>query len=130
MINKELFKQAFILLIIIGILDLAGNILYLHWTLWWFDTVLHILGGFCVSLATLSFLSSGTENNKLKIIILAIFVVFVVGILWEIFELYFGLTFLSDGIYYWMDTTSDILANTCGAFFSALYSFKILSKSE
>ncbi|MBA3733227.1 hypothetical protein H0W91_02530 [Patescibacteria group bacterium] len=92
--------------------------------------LVHFLAGATVAMATvlvLSFLYRTYEENSLiKNIILAVLGALVVGIIWELYELYFGITLLSDGIIYFRDTLSDILMDISGGFFGALYSHNLL----
>lgn len=130
MFTSKLFVRAFILLVIIGILNYIAAVLYLHWTVWWYDVMLHFLSGFCASLAFMHFyfyFFKSNKQNKLKAIHLTFFFVFAVGILWEIFEVWNGDTSFFDGIYYVRDTISDLIIDLCGGFFGTLYSFKFLN---
>ena len=47
-----------------------------------------------------------------------------VGVLWEIFELHFGITLLSDGIIYIRDTASDLIMDISGGLLGVVYSYK------
>ncbi|MCX6702023.1 MAG: hypothetical protein NTX96_02395 [Candidatus Zambryskibacteria bacterium] len=132
--NTRLFRHAFLLLFVIAVLNLIASIFYLHWTIWWFDTVLHLLAGAVIAMTVVLFLQyfyDITSFNLLKIILIAIVVSFIVGILWELYELYFGITFLSDGMIYVVDTISDLTTDVCGAFLGILYSKSfLLEKNE
>ena len=59
-------------------------------------------------------------ENK-KIILIGLLSVIFVGVVWEIFEVHFGITFLSDGIVYIRDTFSDLILDLCGGIFGVLY---------
>ena len=132
MLRTSLFKQTLTLLFVIAALDVVASIFYLHWTLWWFDIVLHFLAGAAVSMALIVIwqnISNHLEFNKLKEILMLVLGTLLIGLLWEIFELFFDITSFSDGIFYWRDTFSDLIMDICGGFFGALYSFKLLSKN-
>ena len=95
--------------------------------------MLHFLGGVCVAMAFLSFyyyIFKFTTTNKLKVIGIVFISVVTVGVLWEIFELVAGQTFLTDGVVYIRDTASDLLMDVCGGFFGTLYSYGILPKEN
>ena len=98
MLLSPLFKRAFALLSFIAVLDILGEIFYLDWTLWWFATLLHLLGGFCVAMAFLSFWLQVKKKPVSQVhFVLSVFLpVLCVGILWEIFELYLGLASFSE----------------------------------
>lgn len=132
MLNRSLLKHSFFLIITIGILDIIGAVFYLHWAVWWFDTILHFLGGAWVSITVLMLFHDKldlNESNKLKIIGFVVLSVFIVGLLWEVFEVCFGITFFNDGPIYLIDTISDLILDICGGFFASLYSIKIMRKS-
>ncbi len=130
MIRSKLLRHTLFLLFLVGILNFFADYLYLYWVIWWFDMLVHFLAGATVAMATvlvLSFLYRTYEENSLiKNIILAVLGALVVGIIWELYELYFGITLLSDGIIYFRDTLSDILMDISGGFFGALYSHNLL----
>lgn len=54
----------------------------------------------------------------------------VIGLLWEFYELYLGMVFLSDGLAYVIDTTKDIIVDTSGAFLGSLYAIKLIKNNE
>lgn len=128
MVRTRLFKNTFILLVLVAMLDLVGIYLYLYWTVWWFDMVTHFLAGGVVGLATLlawQKFSIIKDEKMSKIIWSAIIAGLIVGLLWEGFELYFDLTSFSDGVVYVTDTVSDLILDTVGAFLGVLYGMKI-----
>lgn len=129
MIKTRLFKHTFALLFIISVLNLIATIFYLHWTTWWFAAGLHFLSGFVIAMITILFIQhfyNITAFKLLKIILITVIASFIVGVLWEVYELYFGITFLSDGMVYVVDTASDLIMNICGSFFGVLYARKFL----
>ena len=132
MINNKLLIKTFALFIIIGLLDYVGNTFYLHWTEWWFDVMLHFLSGGAVAMFLISVgrSFSSLKSSDITIIIVTILGTLLIGILWEIFELYFNITFFSDGVFYWRDTISDLIMDVCGGFFATLYSIKIIIRSN
>ncbi len=128
----QLFKQAFILLLIIGFLDVLVQTFYLYWTLWWSDSLLHFLAGICVAMGSISawFILFDKEKNTLKILTIGMVWVILVGVVWEIFELHFGLTFLSDGIIYVRDTISDLIMDVSGGLLGIVYANKFLTENK
>lgn len=127
--SNQLLKQAFILLLIIAVLDVLSEIFYFHLTIWWYDIILHFLSGVCVSIGGVSFYFSLFKNNvpsRAKIIFTGLALAIFVGVLWEIFELHFGLTFLSDGIVYIRDTASDLIMDLSGGLLGVAYTINFL----
>jgi len=93
--------------------------------------VLHFLGGAVVAMggvATWLYLFPETNSDITKIILTALFWVIFIGILWELYEVHFGITFLSDGIVYVRDTASDLIMDICGGIFGVLYTLRLSSK--
>ncbi len=128
-----LFKRAFLLLVSIGILYYFAEVFYLHWTIWWYDVMLHFLSGACASMAFIYFYFKYfkfTEDSKIKAIHLSFFFVFFVGVVWEIYEIQFDHTSFTDGMYYVRDTLSDVIIDLCGGFFGTLYSFRFIGKTN
>jgi len=133
MINTPLFKRALGLLFIIGLMDLVAEFFYLHWALWWYDVILHFLAGGLIGLTVLIIWNAFygfSDNDKIKIVMVVFLSSLIIGVLWEIFELSFNITSLSDGIIYIRDTCSDLLMDTTGGFFGSLYAMKILSRQN
>ena len=133
MLKLALFKRFFVLLFILGILDICAEVFYLHWTIWWFDVLLHSLAGFLIGIAV-SLLwykdFTGYYEQKIKIIWIVLASALILGLWWEFMEIYFEATSLSDGIIYLRDTTSDLIADVFGSFFGAMYSFPYLAKNR
>src|SRR5579862_1538266 len=107
-IARRLFRDAFVLLVIVGVLDLVALKLDFFWTVHNFDSLLHLIGGTCVGLGALWLRLRGSEKDvsKRQIFITTVFSTLLVGIIWEMFELANGITFLSDGIHYVIDSGS------------------------
>jgi magnesium-transporting ATPase (P-type) len=128
MLNKRLFKYTFALLFIVAVLNLVGVYLYLNWSIWWFDMLLHFLAGITMGMATILFLQY-FFNTKIfsfsKLLLISITVGLVIGLLWEIYELYFGITSFSDGVIYVTDTISDLVLDVVGAFLGYLYAQRL-----
>ncbi|MFZ2521899.1 MAG: hypothetical protein WAX44_02500 [Minisyncoccia bacterium] len=129
MLKSKLLRQTVALLAIIGVLYFFAEIFYLHWTVWWYDVMLHSLSGVCAGMAYVFFSSqyfwSLTEDNN-KTIFLGLVFVFVVGVLWEVYEIKFDHTSFKDGIYYIRDTISDLIADVSGGFFGITYGLRFL----
>jgi hypothetical protein len=95
--------------------------------------MLHFLSGACAALAFVFFynLAKGVSvSNKNQTILAAFVFVFVVGTVWEFYELSYGLTSISDGIFFYRDTISDIIIDLCGGFFGTLYALRSFKQSS
>ncbi len=123
MFQSKLFKHFFTRLIFIGLLNAAGFVLHLHQYLSWFDMVLHFLAGICVAWAgLLLFLHSSQARGR--IIFFGVVLALVIGLLWEYYEWYFGITSFADGAKYISDTISDLVLDTLGGFLGSLYAMR------
>ena len=101
---------------------------YLHWTVWWFDLLLHFFSGSCVAMATVVFWNNFRDTSqtpRLKMIFIALLGTIIVGLLWEAYELLLGATSFSEDVAYWSDTVSDLVMDVSGGFFGALYAYKL-----
>ena len=133
MLKTKLFKTTFLLLAIVGALDIVAVKLYLFWSVSQFDSVVHFFAGICVGMASILFWRYGlnrTAADKSKILLVAVVGALIIGIIWETFELYFGITFLSDGINYIEDTGSDLLMDIVGGFLGGAYGFRLLTNNK
>lgn len=96
------------LLLLLGVHMYAmDNHLYIK--IMYLDVFMHLLGGVCLALSTFFVF------KKAKYIIPA---TIILGIIWEIFEVYFNLTGHTFGsVEYNIDTIKDIIMDTIGATF-------------
>ena len=133
MFRKQLFKQAFWTLFVLAFLEVVTSRLYLQWSIWWVDIVLHFFGGLAVSLFALWIFSSRSDLknwSQQKIVLIALSSAIIIGIVWEFYELYFGMTFLSDGITYFISTSYDLIMDLVGGVLGVFYTNNLLNKYE
>lgn len=130
--NKRLFRNTAILFFIIGVSNYLGNKLYLYWTTWWHDMIMHFIAGVVVAMTVVLiyqiFLKKFSWFRD-NLVFTAVLATIVVGLLWEFFELYFEITSLGDGLSFWTDTSSDLFLDVLGGYLGARYSIYI-SKNE
>lgn len=120
MLKTPLFIRIFIIIAVIAALHLSALQFYLYWRLWWFDILTHFLGGLWVAMFFLwLFFQFGFTNiikndkeNNLKVALLSSLAL---GLAWEVFEYYFGITFINTPGYVF-DTVMDISLDTIGGF--------------
>ena len=133
MLSQSIFKRAFITLAITGFLNFISMRFYLYWSFWWMDMIVHFFGGLTVSLATLWVFSHlyGFKNwNTLRLITVSLMGSIFIGVIWELFELHFGITSLSDGVRYVTDTASDISMDIVGGIVGFFYTLNLLKKTN
>lgn len=125
MLKQPIFLFLFVLIAVIAILHRVALELYLYWTLWWFDILMHFLGGLWVGLSVLwlVFLSGYIKRipfGRVQALVITIVSVFVVATSWEVFELWSGI--LTDDSYFF-DTSIDLGMGVLGAMSGYLYIF-------
>lgn len=105
--NKKLAALTiFLLLVLLGVHVYAMDE-YLYIKISFLDTILHFLGGVCLALSSFYILKS-----KKYIIPITFFL----GIVWEVFEVYYDLTGWPFGSSrYYSDTLHDLIMDTLGA---------------
>ena len=123
----SLLFTSFAVLICLFILHIAGSFLYLYWTLDWFDSLVHFIGGVSVGFFALwTFWDSGLwkkeRPKQFSALITTVLVVIIVGAAWEIFEYVNGLTQSTEG--YKLDTIHDMIADTLGAIVAGAWGVK------
>lgn len=121
MAKKEIFLKLAVILYIIAALNFLADYFHLYYILWWFDILMHFLGGFWVGGMVLWFyffnirinkrFSASGRTGKLLLYFAA---VLAVSVVWELFE--FSLdTFVVSRTNDIMDTLSDLFMDTLGA---------------
>lgn len=130
MLKTPLFIWIFITIVIVATLHFSALQFYLYWRFWWFDILIHFLGGLWVGLSFLwLFFQSGfvniIKNNKNNNLAVAFLASLFIGIMWEIFEYHFGTVF-TDASNYVVDTITDISFDLVGGF--AAYCIFVLKK--
>lgn len=123
MLQNKLFKPFIYTLIIVGIVEVLGNTLHVIYSIMWSDMVMHFLGGFFVSLSAILVLTQYRTNFSYgQLLFYAVATAFVLGFLWELFELYFGIThFYSPD--YWGDNGMDVVMDITGGLIAVFYSY-------
>lgn len=128
--QKPLFKEIFGLSIAIAVMHKLALSLSLYYTTSWYDVVMHFLGGFLIALLVIRLLFVeeiiSPERQQLKqLFFITIPSVIVVGLVWELWELFVGFT---DVINDRQDTIIDVIMDTIGAVVALLYFKKYVWK--
>lgn len=108
-----------LLAFMLGVLEIVALRFYLYWTVWWFDIIMHFLGGLWVSLITLWFYKAFADvrAHKEHGYLITLLIMILVGVAWEIFEVIAGLTMTSQAGYFF-DTVLDLIMDICGALYA------------
>jgi len=128
MLQKKLLTISFFTILFIAILHISALQLHWYFTHRWIDIVIHIIGGFWVALTTIWLMArfkhiETIEGYKRKTLLIILFVVAIVSIAWELFELLSGNTFLHTSNF-WTDSASDVINNFLGGMIAYLYCIK------
>ena len=109
--RRSLLYIAFTLALLICFLNYLAIMLYLYWTSFWYDYMMHFLGG--VSIAVMAMWLLGVNERNRKNFWPVLIVVMAVGVGWEIFE-YFIKAVPSPLQSYKVDTTHDLIMDAIG----------------
>ncbi len=117
MYHLKLSAITLFLLLILLYLHTCGIAYHLYVTYWFYDIILHFLGGVCIALSIVcvsEFFGIKVINNNLwNIIWLAL----LGGVAWELFEVYYDIAGSPTGtLAYKLDTAKDLFMDTLGAF--------------
>ena len=124
--QKKSFSIILLVLIyIIFALDLAAGPYFLYWKLWWFDMVLHFLGGLWITLGgyyifSLSGYFKKISPDKKWVFVLPLLALVFAGSAWEIFEYLLGIIPIKGYVFdTCLDLAMDILGGGLACFFIA-----------
>jgi hypothetical protein len=114
-------KQQFLAIVLVFIAIIAflheGAIYFrLYFQVWWFDVLLHFLGGAWIALASLwiygfSGIAKSPRKDFFSTFAVALLAVFSVGILWELFEVAIGAPLAANPSY---DVVKDLIMDALG----------------
>lgn len=123
--RKKLFKHLLYLILLIFVINFVANKFYWYSSIWYFDMIMHFLGGLFLGLGLVWFLSYKNLFLELswKLIFKIFFGVLLIGISWEIFEFLFN-NIIAQNSFNTLDTISDIFFDLAGGVFAIIYFFK------
>jgi hypothetical protein len=105
--NLKLALVTISVLVLILVLHLFGMYEHLYISYWYYDIILHILGGIGIALSALYIF----KNPKYIVMITII-----AGLSWELFEVYYNIAGSPVGTFaYRIDTIKDLINDTLGA---------------
>jgi hypothetical protein len=131
-VKRILLAEIFFVGITVAVLHKIALSFSLYWTIWWFDIPMHFLGGALMALITLFIIYDSKFFNfsvKKPIVIFsaAIGMTLIIGLSWELWELYMGFT---DVYKDQIDTMADLINDTLGAITVYLYSKNKICQKE
>lgn len=114
--RKILFSYTAGIIFLIFLMNLVANKLYLYSSLWYFDMIMHFLGGFWLGLFFFwLFYKDIFPDFKTSSVIKLLLSVFLVGLLWELYEIGVNASFAKDA-FNLIDTLSDLVCDMLGGF--------------
>ncbi|MEI7480359.1 MAG: hypothetical protein WCJ59_01910 [bacterium] len=121
------------MLVLVAILHFFAIRYFIYWRFWWSDTIIHFLSGLSVAAASYWLIVGLSERfqtvlwNK-KRSLLSILIIVIISVLWEYFEMYYGISSVSHRGY-WLDSAKDMCSAVLGGFV-ALLLFNNWKKNE
>jgi hypothetical protein len=116
--SQKLLIRSAILIFLIFLLNYLAMEFHWYSSMWYFDMIMHFLGGFWLGL--LSIYLFLLEDSSFKSILKIFFIVLLVGIGWEIFEILINQLMVQDP-FNTLDTMSDIFFDLAGGLFAIFY---------
>lgn len=124
--NLKLLIPIFLSSFLILELHIQALSSFLYWKYWWFDNLIHLLGGFTIALIVL-FYAERFSYLKLarqtKFLFFALVGALVASVFWEIFEFKAGIVFVASN--YTLDTFLDISMGLTGALIGGVFAHKV-----
>jgi uncharacterized membrane protein YjdF len=126
--SHKLLVWTLVTIVLVAIVNYAASALYLYWTIWWFDNVVHFSGGLAMGFLTYwLFRKLYPVIQPLgiwKLILILLVFVMIIGVGWEIFEYIFNTALPSAGETYIQDTCYDLISDALGAVAAAVILYK------
>jgi len=123
-VNRILLFEIFFIGIVVAVFHKIALSLELYWTVFWFDILMHFLGGALIALIALFFIYDKhffnfEVKNKFIIFSIAVTSTLIVGLSWELWELYVGFTDIHLDKF---DTILDLIMDFLGSLAVYFYS--------
>lgn len=123
--KQKMFLSSFFVLVVLIALHLIGSYHSLYWKFDWYDSLVHVVSGLWAALLILWLASvlgqiNSLKEYKAKSFLIAFVSAVLIGIVWELVENYYQVTYVNAGSYYF-DTAMDILNDGIGGILAYLY---------
>jgi len=119
--RKKFLIRLALLIFFIFLVNLVALKFYWYYSIWYFDMIMHFLGGLWLGLAFFWLFSF--KELSLKLILKVILGILLIGIFWEIFEILVNKT-IAQNPFNILDAVSDIYFDLAGGIFAILYFLK------
>jgi hypothetical protein len=117
--------MVFVLAALVSVLHYLGFQYNLYWVFWWYDILVHFLGGALVAVFAVMgvrWYRYDAQIDSRSVWLIGIGAAVAIGITWEIYELAIGLV----EVEYIADTTLDLVMDIVGAF-AVMFVVRLLS---
>lgn len=121
MIMRLLLIQLSVLFVL-AVLQFLGEAHFLQWRFWWYDIMLHFLGGLWVGLFLVWILRRVEKNASLIFVVVG---VLCIGIAWELFEIVIG---SPRETRYYLDTIIDLIMDVVGALLGYWWAHALMTR--
>ena len=126
--RKKLLRHLVFLMFFIFLADILAKQFYWYFSIWYFDILMHFLGGIWLGLFFLWFFSIKNLSSLkwllnfdgFQFVYQTVLFVLFIGVLWEFFEFY-TINYISQESFNVSDTISDIFFDLAGAFTAIFY---------
>ena len=122
--RPSLLYSALALIVLLWALNWLAVTFYFYWIYWWYDVLMHFLGGIAEGLAAYWVLFHsgiffhGRFKSEVASVLSVLLCVMVVATAWEYFEYIFNITDSHEGYYF--DTFNDLVLGASGAVIAGL----------
>lgn len=123
------------LVVLVSVLNYSAYQFHWYWEFWWFDMIMHTLGGiFIASLSLWYYFFRKTEaaqivSLKTRAFVVSFLSVAIIGIGWELFEFSVD-TFITFSKHDPVDTSSDLFFDALGGILAVLMFFLVYNKDK
>ena len=125
--RNKLLRPIVFLMVFLFLTDALAQKFYWYYSIWWFDMLMHFLGGLWLGLVFIYFFLP--KNITISLILKILAFVFLAGIGWEAFEFYF-INYVAQNSFNILDTISDVLFDLIGGISAVLYFSKRIMPPE
>ncbi len=117
--NTRIATLLFILLLASALAFLEGLAIqyFLYWRFFWYDIMMHFLGGFIISALYIWYVHFEAPETRKKMLLTfrnTLLFVFAVGVVWEIFEAVIHVDAEYTQAYWAFDTVKDLIMDCIG----------------
>lgn len=119
--RKKLLIRLVFLIFFIFLVNLIASEFYWYYSIWYFDMIMHFLGGLWLGLAIFWLFS--IKELSLKLILKIVLGVLLISIFWEIFEILVN-NIIAQNPFSALDTVSDICFDLAGGILAVIYFLK------